>query len=111
MRDLRMCERKANVTIQWLMLAVLALSLAVCGCKRDPQQIVLGDQPTGPPTKALWQPAAADFTIPANAAPAPRVDGKRAMQYVKEVVAFGSRPIGSPAHQKLEAYIHAQAER
>ena len=90
------------------MLAVLALSLVVCGCQRDPQQIVLGDQPTGPPTKAPWQPAAADFTIPANAAPAPRVDGKRAMHYVREVVAFGSRPIGSPAHQKLEAYIHAK---
>jgi Zn-dependent M28 family amino/carboxypeptidase len=28
------------------------------------------------------------------------------MQYVREAVAFGSRPIGSAAHQKLEAYIH-----
>jgi Zn-dependent M28 family amino/carboxypeptidase len=27
------------------------------------------------------------------------------MQYVKEVVAFGSRPPGSPAHAKLEQYI------
>lgn len=27
------------------------------------------------------------------------------MQYTKEVVAFGSRPPGSPAHQKLEQYI------
>ena len=31
----------------------------------------------------------------------------RAMQYIKEVVAFGPRPIGSANHKKLEEYIHA----
>ncbi len=35
----------------------------------------------------------------------PDINGKRAMQYVKEVVAFGARPPGSPAHAKLEQYI------
>ncbi len=30
------------------------------------------------------------------------------MQYVKEVVAFGPRPPGSPAHTKLEQYIHSK---
>ncbi len=29
------------------------------------------------------------------------------MQYVKEIVAFGPRPIGSANHQKVEDYIHA----
>jgi glutaminyl-peptide cyclotransferase len=37
--------------------------------------------------------------------PAPTVNGERAMQYVKEIVAFGARPIGSANHQKLEEYI------
>jgi glutaminyl-peptide cyclotransferase len=32
----------------------------------------------------------------------------RAMQYTREVVAFGSRPIGSPNHKKLENYILAR---
>ena len=44
------------------------------------------------------------------AAPAsqlPRVNAARAMQYVREVVAFGPRPIGSQAHRKLEAYVVA----
>jgi glutaminyl-peptide cyclotransferase len=31
----------------------------------------------------------------------------RAMQYVREVVAFGPRPIGSANHKKVENYIHS----
>ncbi len=30
------------------------------------------------------------------------------MQYVKEIVAIGSRPVGSPGHAKLEQYIHSK---
>jgi Zn-dependent M28 family amino/carboxypeptidase len=36
------------------------------------------------------------------------VNADRAMQYVREVVGFGSRPDGSVAHEKLQAYIHEQ---
>jgi hypothetical protein len=39
---------------------------------------------------------------------APRVNGERAMQYVREVVGFGSRPDGSVAHEKLQAYLRDQ---
>ena len=38
----------------------------------------------------------------------PAIDAGRAMKYVKEVVAFGPRPIGSVSHKKLEDYIVAQ---
>jgi Zn-dependent M28 family amino/carboxypeptidase len=89
--------------------AILLVLLAVLmpGCKRSGgSDVVMGDVPSGGSPSARWQPTAADFVIPKGAAPAPRVDGKRAMQYVRETVGFGSRPIGSPAHQKLEAYIH-----
>jgi glutaminyl-peptide cyclotransferase len=89
-----------------MLMATLLMVFALLACKRDSNQVVLGDVPSGPPSAQPWQPTAADFTIPANAPPAPRVDGKRAMSYVREVVAFGSRPIGSEAHGKLEAYIH-----
>jgi len=37
--------------------------------------------------------------------PTPNIDGQKVLQYTKEVVAFGSRPAGSPAHEKLEQYI------
>ena len=76
------------------------------GCSKQPQ----------PPSEAS---AAATSTAMNNAAPQPApvaasadtnapkpdINGNRTMQYVKEVVAFGARPPGSPAHAKLEEYI------
>ncbi|MGH9576348.1 MAG: M28 family peptidase, partial [Terriglobales bacterium] len=35
------------------------------------------------------------------------MDPQRAMRYVREVVAFGSRPPGSRGHRRLEAYLRA----
>jgi glutaminyl-peptide cyclotransferase len=34
-----------------------------------------------------------------------RIDSPRAFQYLREIVAFGPRPAGSPSHQKLETYL------
>jgi glutaminyl-peptide cyclotransferase len=47
--------------------------------------------------------------LPATAelGPAPTIDAARAIEYVKEVVAFGPRPMGSTNHKKLEDYILA----
>src|SRR5579864_640278 len=33
------------------------------------------------------------------------ISGAHAMEYVRQVVAFGPRPVGSPAHKKLEDYL------
>lgn len=59
---------------------------------------------TAPPAK----PAAATAP-PATGpvAPALKVDAGRALEYTREVTAFGPRPLGSPAHAKLEAYLRA----
>lgn len=40
--------------------------------------------------------------------PKPDLDGNHVMQYVKEIVAIGSRPVGSPGHAKLEQYIKSK---
>ncbi len=40
-----------------------------------------------------------------NSGPKPDINGNHVMQYVKEIVAIGSRPVGSPGHAKLEQYI------
>ena len=49
-------------------------------------------------------PAAA-IPAPPDSGPLPAIDASRAMQYVREIVGFGTRPIGSEAHKKLENYI------
>jgi Zn-dependent M28 family amino/carboxypeptidase len=37
--------------------------------------------------------------------PLPQIDSKRTFQYIKEIVAFGTRPMGSENHKKVENYI------
>jgi glutaminyl-peptide cyclotransferase len=36
-----------------------------------------------------------------------KIDSQRCWNYVKQFVAIGSRPLGSPGHKKAEDYIHA----
>jgi len=43
--------------------------------------------------------------------PAPKVDAERAMQYTREIVAFGTRPLGSPGHKKVEEYLLTQLNK
>jgi Zn-dependent M28 family amino/carboxypeptidase len=45
--------------------------------------------------------------LPPDTGPPPAIDAARAMQYVKEIVAFGPRPIGSANHKKVEDYLLA----
>jgi len=51
--------------------------------------------------------AAVEALPPAPDGPVPAFDSARSMQYVKEIVAFGPRPIGSVNHKKVEDYIVA----
>jgi len=55
-------------------------------------------------------PAAADTKLPTLPLPPdsgapPAIDGERAMRYVKEIVAFGPRPLASANHKKVEDYL------
>jgi Zn-dependent M28 family amino/carboxypeptidase len=54
-------------------------------------------------------PAAAKTAPPAAVqGPLPTINSGRAWRYVKDVIAFGPRPIGSANHKKLENYIIKQ---
>ncbi len=85
--------------------SLLALFAVTVSCDKS--------QPTPSAASADVKPAAATSAMPAAtpsadsapSAPKPNLNGEHIMQYVKEVVAFGSRPPGSPAHTKLEQYI------
>jgi Zn-dependent M28 family amino/carboxypeptidase len=47
------------------------------------------------------------LSLPPDTAPLPAIDSTRAFLYLKEIVAFGPRPIGSANHKKVEDYILA----
>jgi glutaminyl-peptide cyclotransferase len=47
------------------------------------------------------------LSLPPDTGPPPAFDSARAFQYVKEIVAFGPRPIGSANHRKVEDYFLA----
>jgi glutaminyl-peptide cyclotransferase len=86
-------------------LPVVLLSFAVTFAACDHDKDV---NPTG--AQAPAQTAPADITLPKlslppDNGPPPAIDSVRAMQYVKEIVAFGPRPIGSANHKKVENYI------
>jgi Zn-dependent M28 family amino/carboxypeptidase len=87
-------------SFRWILLAAM---LALLACDHDK------DSAHGqtPPTPA---PASAEATGPALTLPPDNglphaFDGDRAMQYVKDIVKFGPRPVGSANHKKVEEYI------
>jgi glutaminyl-peptide cyclotransferase len=57
-------------------------------------------------TKTSREPSAEVSPVPPDAQP-PEFNASRAMQYVKEIVALGPRPLGSDGHKKAENYILA----
>jgi|GEM_PF-206385 len=93
----------------WLIgFAILLTTIALAGCAKTTETqaapatpSVKTDSPTPPPTETPASEA------PHSSSPAPTINPARAMQYVKEIVAFGPRPVGSPNHKKLEDYILA----
>lgn len=84
--------------------ALLALSFAF-SCDHGKDAAAAQD-------KGSAAPAAADtslptLTLPPDSGPAPAIDGARALQYVKEIVRFGPRPLGSGNHKKVEDYLES----
>ena len=92
------------------MIAACAL-LVLMGCSSGKT-----DKPVAAPTPkraSMVQSMPDQNTTPSqsitavNVPDSPRINAARAMQYTKEVTAFGARPIGSANHKKLEDYILA----
>jgi glutaminyl-peptide cyclotransferase len=84
------------------LMAVVFLAAACLACNKSKTETPAAEQTSAPATAGGnivgGGSVAADVI-------APKVDAARAMQYTKEVTAFGPRPIGSKNHKKLEDYI------
>ncbi len=81
--------------------AVLFVSLIACARSKPAEA---SSESAKPSTVTAQQNF---FTAPPDSGPLPSIDAARALQYVRDVVAFGPRPIGSENHKKLEQYIYA----
>jgi len=95
------CQIKRGKVFSWILLAG---ALALLACDRDKDVAT-----ATPQTPAATVNAASDSTpalkFPPDSGPPPVFDGNRAMQYVKEIVKFGPRPLASANHKKVEDYL------
>jgi glutaminyl-peptide cyclotransferase len=81
---------------------LLTLALASVACSQGPSAAAPDS------SAAVVANTSASKALPsADSGPLPSIDSKRAFQYIKEIVAFGTRPMGSENHKKLENYIIA----
>jgi len=88
--------------------ALLATMLWLSGCaSTSSSSSAPAAQPVAAPNEAAAQsqPQAPRFT--AGDGPALKLDGKRAMKYLRDLVAFGRRAPGSPGQKKQQAYLRA----
>ncbi len=84
-------------SLRWILLACAGIVLA---CDRDKETVQT------PP--AIADATAPAMQLPPDSGPPPTFDGDRAMQYVKDIVKFGPRPVGSANHKKVEEYIDSR---
>ncbi len=94
-----MTSKTAVLSILWLSFAV---SFLACDHDKDASQV--GAQTAAPASNDTTLPK---LSLPPDSGPPPAIDSARAFQYMKEIVAFGPRPLGSANHKKVEDYILA----
>ncbi len=94
-------SKMAALLMLWLS---FALSFVACGHDKDASQV--GAQ-TAPPAAAATDTTPTRLSLPPDSGPPPAIDSARAFQYLKDIVAFGPRPLGSANHKKVEDYILA----
>jgi len=80
-----------------LILSACVAALLACDRGKDAVQ----SESSHAPEAAVSSP----ISFPADNGPLPAFDADRAMQYVKDIVRFGPRPLGSANHKKVEEYI------
>jgi Zn-dependent M28 family amino/carboxypeptidase len=82
------------------LLPAVIFALATTACSKG------SSAPADAAPAASSAPAAESApTYAPDPGPLPQIDSKRAFEYIKEIVAFGTRPIGSENHKKVENYI------
>jgi hypothetical protein len=81
--------------------------LAVLACDRD-KDAAQGQTRSTLEATGPANPTGPALTLAPDSGPPPTFDGARAMQYLKDIVKFGPRPVGSANHKKVEDYIDSR---
>jgi glutaminyl-peptide cyclotransferase len=104
--DCRMTTKwmKKSHRVYLLAFCVLILALASACTHEKVIEESVATKSSDPSASAA--PAVVDAAQPPDAdSPTPAFNSARAMEYTKQIVAFGPRPIGSANHVKVENYI------
>ncbi len=98
-----MTKSRTHLVTKFLALSLGTLSIVLTACAQKSGE---SDQQSRSPNVATSAAAPVEATALPDSAP-PAFNSARAMQYTKEIVALGPRPIGSANHRKVEDYILA----
>jgi glutaminyl-peptide cyclotransferase len=99
----RECRRRLALAAMLCLGLLLALSLLACA---RPKDVAVSADRASPSASSPQIEIKQTFDVDAGAS----FNEIRAMRYVKEIVAFGPRPIGSANHKKVEDYIHSHLQ-
>jgi Zn-dependent M28 family amino/carboxypeptidase len=100
----------------WLA-CLLMMALASCSSAKSsaaapsPAAALVNEAAQAKPDPAAVSTTATATPVPggdSSGGPVAHFSGERAMQYTREAVAMGPRPVGSTAHEKLESYLRNQ---
>jgi glutaminyl-peptide cyclotransferase len=96
-------EKMSRMTFLQALLLSLFINVAACDHVKDGVPVT-AQTPVGVPPADT---SLAKLSLPSDSGPPPAIDSARAFQYLKEIVAFGPRPLGSANHKKVEDYFLA----
>src|SRR5271155_145451 len=91
-----------NMNLRSMSCMSLLLLVTACSSTKSSEQVSTQSS-ASESTASVYKPA--ESKPPASDDPVRKVDANRAMQYVKDQVGFGPRPVGSKAHDKIRDYL------
>jgi glutaminyl-peptide cyclotransferase len=104
-----------NRTRRILAVSLCALGLLACKSNsateaKTPERKNPQAKPTEEFQSVHQAQAKVEVSVSMHDSTAPKVDSRRAMQYVREVVNIGPRSLGSPGHKKVQDYIKSKLQ-
>ena len=89
--------------MKFVPIVLLSFAATLMACDHDKDASSTAAQTKVP--AASDDTAATKLSLPPDAGSSPAIDSTRAFQYVKEIVAFGPRPLGSANHKIGRAHV------